>query len=58
MGLEVAEVDGDKAARIINGVYGLLAAVVRLADEAMHMHAGASPIGYKGLPPTEPGGPQ
>jgi tripartite-type tricarboxylate transporter receptor subunit TctC len=42
MGLEVAEVDGDKAARILNDVYALPAAVVKLAGEAMNVHASAS----------------
>jgi tripartite-type tricarboxylate transporter receptor subunit TctC len=42
MGLEVAEVDGDKAARILNDVYALPAAVVKLACEAMNVHASAS----------------
>ena len=49
MGLEVAEVDGDKAARILNDVYALPADVVKLAGEAMNVHASAVGIGYKAV---------
>jgi tripartite-type tricarboxylate transporter receptor subunit TctC len=42
MGLEVAEVSGEKAAKILNDVYALPADVVKLAGEAMNVHAAQS----------------
>src|SRR3954451_12604383 len=42
MGLEVAEVSGEKAAKILNDVYALPADVVRVAGDAMSVHAAPS----------------